>query len=573
MTRPLSVAVLVKQVPLAEDFRLGPDGRLVRDHVTLEVNPYCRRAIAKGVELAAPGRCVAFTLGPPAAEEVLREAVAAGAAQGVHLCDPAFAGSDTLATARALAAAIRSGPPFDLILAGLNSVDADTGQVAPELAELLGLPFASGVRQLQIEGAAAWVTCERDDGTAELLVPLPAVLSVAERLCPPAKFGPAERGAVPAERITRLRAADLGTGPWGAAGSPTSVGEVRAHEHRRDGRVLAGPLAGQVLEAVGLLAARGALPGPGGPACGTPGSADRGPATPGRAAAAAGPPGPPGGGVRGVVAVLEPGRPALAAELLGAAARLAADAGGTVVAVCAEPADPAELGARGADHALVLSCATGVPLAEEDIAALVAARAGELGAWAILAPSTSFGRQVAARIAARLGAGLTGDAIELTTAGGRMIAWKPAFAGRLVAAISAASAVQLATLRPGAFEPLAGRRRADASVSAALVEPAGAVREITRARDAGSVPLLRARGRRRCPPGTLRRADPAARAARRRAGRHPQGDRPGLAAAQSPGGPHRAFAQPAAVPGPRRVGKVQPPGGRPPGGHRARGEP
>ena len=284
MTRPLSVAVLVKQVPLAEDFRLGPDGRLVRDHVALEVNPYCRRAIAKGAELAAAGRCVAFTLGPPAAEEVLREAVAAGAARGVHLCDPAFAGSDTLATARALAAAIRSAAPFDLILAGLNSVDADTGQVAPELAELLGLPFASGVRQLEIEGAAARVTCERDDGTAELLVPLPAVLSVAERLCAPAKFGPAERASVPAERITRLRAVDLGPGPWGAAGSPTSVGEVRAHEHRREGRVLAGPLAAQVLEAVGLLAARGALPGPGGQAGGRAGPADDGPA---------GAPGPP----------------------------------------------------------------------------------------------------------------------------------------------------------------------------------------------------------------------------------------------------------------------------------------
>jgi len=118
MTRPPSVAVIIKQVPLAEDFELGPDGRLVRDRVPLEVNPYCRRAIAQGVELAAGGRCVAFTLGPPAAEDALREAVAAGAAEGVHLCDPAFAGSDTLAAARALGAAIRAAGPFDLILAG-----------------------------------------------------------------------------------------------------------------------------------------------------------------------------------------------------------------------------------------------------------------------------------------------------------------------------------------------------------------------------------------------------------------------------------------------------------------------
>jgi len=402
MNRSLSVAVLVKQVPLAEDFRLGPDGRLVRGHLPLEVNPYCRRAIAKGVELAAGGRCVAFTLGPPAAGDVLREAVAAGAAEGFHLCDPAFAGSDTLATARALAAAIRAAGPFDLILAGLNSVDADTGQVPPELAELLGLPFASGVRQLEIEGSAARVSCERDDGTAELLVPLPAVLSVAERLCAPAKHGPAERAAVPAERIRLVRAAGLGPGPWGAAGSPTSVGEVRAYEHRREGRVLAGPLAAQVLEAVGLLAARGALPGPGGPADGRPelggGRPELGRGTPAAAAASSG---RPGGGAPAVVAVLEPGRPPLAAELLGAAARLAADVAGTVVAVCAEPADPAGLGARGADRVLVLGSATGAPVTEEDVAALVAAQAGPLAAWAILAPGTSFGRQVAARIAAR----------------------------------------------------------------------------------------------------------------------------------------------------------------------------
>ena len=163
-----------------------------------------------------------------------------------------------------------------------------------------------------------------------------------------------------------------------------------------------------------------------------------------------------------------------------------------MTAVCAEPADPAELGARGADRVLVLSSATGAPVAEEDVAGLVAARAGELGAWAILAPGTSFGRQVAARIAARLGAGLTGDAIELTTAGSRMIAWKPAFAGRLVAAISARSVTALATLRPGAFAPLAGGRRAGAAVSTALVEPAAAVREVSRTRDAGAAPLVRA---------------------------------------------------------------------------------
>ena len=114
------------------------------------------------------------------------------------------------------------------MLAGRNSVDADTGQVGPEVAELLDLPFLTGVRHLAIDGArrrrralrarrrlARRPRCE-----------LPAVLSCAERLIDPAKVDPPGRAAVPADRIRRLTAADLGPGPWGQAASPT-VGRRR----------------------------------------------------------------------------------------------------------------------------------------------------------------------------------------------------------------------------------------------------------------------------------------------------------------------------------------------------------
>src|SRR5438552_1009705 len=100
-------------------------GRLRREGIPLEMNPYCRRAVSQAVALAAaaPGGSVtAVTLGPPAAEEILREAIAWGLDRhtdttGVLVTDPAFAGSDTLATARALAAALRHEGPFDLVLA------------------------------------------------------------------------------------------------------------------------------------------------------------------------------------------------------------------------------------------------------------------------------------------------------------------------------------------------------------------------------------------------------------------------------------------------------------------------
>ncbi len=150
--RALRIAALVKQVPRFEAMTLGVDGRLVREPLEAEMNPYCRRAVATGVTLAAAtgGRCTVLTLGPPCAEDVVREAIAWGADDGVVVTDPAFAGSDTLATARALAAALRHEGPFDLVLVGRNSVDADTGQVGPQLAELLDVPFLAGARSIEI---------------------------------------------------------------------------------------------------------------------------------------------------------------------------------------------------------------------------------------------------------------------------------------------------------------------------------------------------------------------------------------------------------------------------------------
>jgi electron transfer flavoprotein alpha subunit len=257
---PLRIASLAKQVPPAESLELR-DGRLARTGPGLEMNPYCRRAVAQGVTLAREtgGTCTVVTLGPPAAEDVLREAIAWGADAGLHACDRAFAGSDTLATARALAGVLHAAGPFDLILLGRNSVDGETGQVGPELAELLDLPFAGGVRRMQ-DGGALWrLELELDDGTQEVELALPAVLSVAERLCDPCKVDDAGRAAVAPARLSRMEAIELGPGPWGDAGSPTEVGATRPMDQARSMLVLDGPVDAQVDEAVRLLTARGAL--------------------------------------------------------------------------------------------------------------------------------------------------------------------------------------------------------------------------------------------------------------------------------------------------------------------------
>ncbi len=497
--KPLRIAALVKQVPRFEEMRLGPDGRLERAGLPLEMNPYCRRAVAQGVELARQtgGTCTVITLGPQAAEDVLREAVAWGADEGILVTDAAFAGSDTLATARALAAAIqrtseRDGP-FDVILTGRNSVDADTGQVGPQIAEALDLPFLTGVRELSL-GPPLQAHLEYDDGFVDAEVDLPALLSCAERLCDPCKVDPAGRAAVEAARIRRLTAADLGDGPWGAAGSPTRVGPVRSFDQPRRKLRLAGPVADQVRAAVDHLvewkAFDPALPN---------GTRESALTASGLRGSGRPVPGPfPTGAGRPVVAVLvEPGRDEVTGELLGAAAQLADEIDGYVVAAGPVPLPPLSvLGGMGTDRLIAIESADDVAaaLVAEDVAAAFAGWAEDVQPWAVLVPSTSWGREVASRAAWRLQAGLTGDAIELEVNDeGRLVGWKPAFGGSLAAAIEATSPIQMATVRPGTLPRRTPRGAAPPEVEAVTAQPRGRVRMLAEERDDDLETLARAR--------------------------------------------------------------------------------
>ena len=438
----MRIAVLVKQIPAPVEFRMH-QGRLVRDGVPLEVNAYCRRANAKAVELAGPdGEVVVFTMGPPAAADALREMIACGADRGVHLCDPAFAGSDTLATAVALAAALRREGPFDLVLAGLNSLDSDTGQVPVEVAELLGLPFAAGARDLEVDGRTFTARLETDDGYCTVTGDLPAALSTAERLCAPSKAPPEVYAEVPDDRIVRLSAADLDVPAeqLGAPGSPTSVGPIRVLTATR--RALR---AASVAHAVDLLEAFGAFSDE---VDSGSDAAQEDDAAPGSAVLLeAGTDGAHAEvGERSVWCFFT--EAGVGAELLGEAAELAAWISGTVTAVTtgANGASAAELGAAGADRLLVIESA---PEPSEQADALAAAVAERLP-WALLVEGTRSGRVVASIVAARCGWGLTGDAVGLEVSpDGRLVAWKPAFGGRLQVPILSRSPVQMATIRPG----------------------------------------------------------------------------------------------------------------------------
>lgn len=394
------------------------------------MSAYCRRAVAKGVELArmTGGSCTAITLGPCAAEDVLREAVAWGADDGVLISGPEFAGSDTLATARALAAAIDHLGGFDLVLVGRNSLDADTGQVGPSLAELLGRPFLGAAREMSLlEGGGLQLGCEFDSGRREAIVQLPAVIACAERLCDPAKMPPPARAEVAPERIRTVTAADLGPGEWGDAASRTTVGEVRLHTTTRIGMRLTGSVDKQVEQAVYALSGLWIGNGSTGPTQDAPATRDRA---------------PDGGSV---AVLVEPGRDRSARELLGEAAAVVGH-GAQVVAIAAGRRLDAETASSWGADRLVQLAGSAIP---QDLATALAGWVESERPWALLGPATLWGREILARVATRLDLGLTGDATGLEVVDHRLVAWKPAFGGSMVAAIRCRSDVQTATVRSG----------------------------------------------------------------------------------------------------------------------------
>ncbi|HWP67312.1 MAG TPA: electron transfer flavoprotein subunit beta/FixA family protein, partial [Candidatus Limnocylindria bacterium] len=250
----MRILVCVKWVPVLAALRFDPaTRRLVRDGVPGEPSAFDLRALGCATALSAAhgGEVVVLTMGAPGARAALLECLALGADRALHLLDPALAGSDTLATARALAAVVRRERP-DLVLLGRASTDAETGQVGPELAELLDWPLVTEVRRLSLAAAAFEAERQVDDGFETVAGPLPAVVTVAEDIAAERFPSKAEREAAAAKRIDTLDVAALGLAPGevGAAGSPTWVAEVREVAVARRGELIAGETPAAMAEAL-----------------------------------------------------------------------------------------------------------------------------------------------------------------------------------------------------------------------------------------------------------------------------------------------------------------------------------
>jgi len=171
----------MKQVPQKDaPLKLNESGTWIREDVSYEVNEPDAFALEEALRQKEKhkGEVVVITAGPARASQVLREALAKGADRAIHLEDAAFVGLDAYNTARAIAAAIKD-ETLDLIFTGLQSDDYGYAQTGVILAEILGLPHATIIMQIEKTDAGIRVKRELEAGFFQFVdIPLPAVLTI-----------------------------------------------------------------------------------------------------------------------------------------------------------------------------------------------------------------------------------------------------------------------------------------------------------------------------------------------------------------------------------------------------------
>ena len=447
----MKTAVCVKYVPVVSRITFDYEKKtIVREGVPSEVNPFDVLGLVRAVELKGgpEDEVVAVSMGPPQARDGLVTCMALGADRSILLSDRALAGSDTLATARALSMVLQREQP-DLIVCGRNSSDAETGQVGPELAELLGLPHISQVRKLDFRAESNSILAERitDEGYQVIESPLPAVVCVTEGVAAETfanRQQMAEAQEKPVEEITCSQLTD-DLSQFGLEGSPTWVEDIRLVEPTRQGLMIEGETPEAAAQHVAQLLKESLV------SMGSEVEDQQGVSETARY---------PNESAQSIWVVAETSQTGIrrvTLELLGKGRQLTPVTRSQVSAVLIGEAtrDAVEtLTEYGADRVLTLDNSTLGPVCGRAVANVLAQAVESARPYAILFAATADGRDLASRIAARLGLGLTGDAIDLEIdEDGRLVQLKPALGGNVIAPILSKTLPNLVTLRPGLLAP------------------------------------------------------------------------------------------------------------------------
>jgi electron transfer flavoprotein beta subunit len=191
----MKIVVCVKQVPDTKGgVQFNPDGTLNRAAMLAIMNPDDKAGLEAALELKDKygAEITVLTMGLPKADEILREAMAMGADNGVLVTDRVLGGADTWATSQTIAGAIRN-LDYDLIITGRQAIDGDTAQVGPQISEHLGLPLISYAQKIvDIDETNRTITVERqfDDRYMVLKAQLPCVITALGEMDTPRYMTP-----------------------------------------------------------------------------------------------------------------------------------------------------------------------------------------------------------------------------------------------------------------------------------------------------------------------------------------------------------------------------------------------
>lgn len=432
----MRILVCIKQVPETTSIALDEcDFTAQRDGMLSIINPNDCAAIEQAMLLkeTREATVTVMTMGRPQAAHMLREVAARGADKLILLTDTAFAGSDSLATSRILAAAIRYLGGFDLILLGRRAIDGETGHVGPQLSVLLGVECATNVTDLNAVDVRS-VKCSRLlEGTRmDLELPLPALLTICgnkSALRPPSISGIKRASSMQVQTLTNHELA-LPLDCIGLKGSPTRVLRVVSTGFSpRKCKIFDTPQAGiwAILEAISAASASRFS------------GEDRPIATPKPHL---------NGKVWAFAWEKDPLSLRTAGELIGAIRGM----GVAPFALCVGSQSCADqLVEMGARHVYLFDGEQ--VFSETGCSQIVAAQARARCPEVILFPATIRGRSIAPQCAAMLSTGLTADCTDLLlNEAGMLTQIRPAFGGSLFAHIECARfRPQLASVRPGVY--------------------------------------------------------------------------------------------------------------------------
>lgn len=237
----MKIIVCIKQVPDTADIKWSENNTIIREGVESILNPFDAYALEAALKIKDKDpqtQITVLTMGPPQAKEILKRAIATGADEGILLSDKKFAGADTQATSKTLAAAIKNKiGDFDLIFCGQFAIDGDTAQTGPSIAQHLNLPQVTYAREIiELHDKNLVLEKETEYGTEKLRLKLPAVVCMIKNDKKPRKF--TIEGSIKAQNtdITTCSMEEIGLTPQevGILGSPTYVSKAFRPQRQKE---------------------------------------------------------------------------------------------------------------------------------------------------------------------------------------------------------------------------------------------------------------------------------------------------------------------------------------------------